>query len=98
LGGFGQNQFDQQLRALQAQQTGGTQMRNIEQQRLDAMYQDFLAQRQYPQQQANFLANIIRGGSPATQTTSSSAYTPSASPWNTIGGLAGMYLANKYLG
>jgi hypothetical protein len=98
LGGLGQNQFDQQLRALQAQQTGGTQMRNIEQQRLDAMYQDFLAQRQYPQQQANFLANIIRGGSPATQTTSSSAYTPSASPWNMIGGLAGMYLANKYLG
>lgn len=96
LGGLGKQQFDQQLAALQAQQMGGTQMRGIEQQRLDAQYQDYLAQQGYPQQQLKFMGDILRGGTPTTQTTSSSTYTPPPSIWNTIGGLAGMYFANKY--
>ena len=99
LGGLGQQQFNQQQQALQAQQLAGEQMRGLEQQRLDAMYQDFLAQQAYPQQQLQFMGNILRGGTPTTQTTSSSTYTPSPSIWNTIGGLAGIigagYAADK---
>jgi hypothetical protein len=99
VGGLGQNQFDQRLRSLQAQQQGGTAMRGLEQQRLDAMYQDWQAQRNYPQQQAGFMANIIRGGSPATQTQNATQYTPAPSMGNTLGGLAAIigsgYLADK---
>lgn len=96
LGGLGQQQFGQQQQALEAQQRAGEQMRGLEQQRLDAMYQDYLAQQAYPQQQLQFMGNILRGGTPTTQTTSSSTYTPPPSIWNTLGGLAGMYFANKY--
>lgn len=99
LGGLGGQQFDQQLRALQAQQAGGAQMRGLEQQRLDAMYQDFLAQRGYPQEQANFMSNILKGGTtPAaagTTTTTTSQSSPSI--WNQILGGGLLYLADKYL-
>lgn len=99
LGGLGGQQFDQQLRAAQAKQAGGMQMRGLEQQRLDAMYQDWQNQRQYPQNQANFMANIIRGGSPTTSSTSTSTYTPSPSPWNQLAGIGAIigsgYLADK---
>lgn len=98
LGGLGQQQFGQQQQALQAQQQAGAGMQALEQQRLDAMYQDFLAQQGYPQQQLGFMANILRGGTPTTESTQKSTYTPSPSIWNQLGGLAGMYLANKYLG
>lgn len=97
LGGLGQQQFNQQLTAAQAQQAGGAQMRGLEQQRLDAMYADWQAQNKYPQEQANFMANIIKGGTTpaAAGTTTSTTSTGSPSILGSLAGLAGLYLAGK---
>jgi hypothetical protein len=59
------NQFrqgvQQQLAVGQQQQQFGTQQQGTIQSMLDKQYQDFLAQRQYPYQQLEFMSNILRG-------------------------------------
>ena len=100
LGTLGQQQFGQGLQALQAQQQAGAGMQGLEQQRLDQMYQDYLAQRQYPQEQAKFMAGILSGGAPSTPGTSISTTTqPSPSGLSQVaGGLASLYGLYKLLG
>ena len=100
LAGLGGQEFGQKLQALQTQAGAGSQMQNLEQQRLDQMYQDFLAQREYPQKQASFMADILRGGSPsaASLPTTTTTSTPSPSIIPSIAGIIGLYMANKYGG
>jgi hypothetical protein len=59
------NQFrqgiGQQMAVNQQQQQFGTQQQAQVQGMMDKQYQDFLAQRQYPYQQLEFMSNILRG-------------------------------------
>lgn len=51
----------QQLAVGQQQQQFGTQQQQAVQSMMDKRYQDFLAERQYPYQQLEFMSNILRG-------------------------------------
>lgn len=61
LGSLGQQQFNQQLGAMQAQGMAGAQQQQLEQQKLTQQYQDFLTQRGAPQQNLAFMSDILRG-------------------------------------
>lgn len=61
LGQLGQQQFNQQLGAMQAQGLAGAQQQQLEQQKLTQQYQDFLSQRGDPQQKMAFMSDILRG-------------------------------------
>lgn len=61
LGQLGQTQFGQQQAAMQARASAGAQQQALEQQKLQQQYQDFLAQRGYPQQQLAFMSDMLRG-------------------------------------
>jgi len=100
LGGLGQQEFNQRLQALQEQQKTGAGMQNLEQQRLNQMYEDFMAQRNYPQQQAGFMADILRGGSPSAASLPTTTTTSQGSPslWGTALGILGQYMAGQYSG
>lgn len=61
LGSLGQQQFNQQLGAMQAQGMAGAQQQQLEQQKLTQQYQDFLTQRGAPQQNLAFMSDVLRG-------------------------------------
>lgn len=61
MGQLGTAQFGQQKDILNAQQNAGAMQQNLEQQRLQQQYQDFLNQRGYPQQQLAFMSDMLRG-------------------------------------
>jgi hypothetical protein len=66
LGDFAQSAGLKDVGALQA---AGAAQQQFGQTNLDTAYQDFLNQRQYPQQQASWLSSIINGTPYAKQTT-----------------------------
>lgn len=84
LGQLGQTQFGQQKDILNAQAAAGLQQQQLEQQRLQQQYQDFLNQRAYPQQQLAFMSDMLRG-LPLTQQIQSTYQAPGSA----IGQLAG---------
>ena len=61
LGQLGQTQFGQQAQAAEMQQRAGASLRDIEQERLSNLYQDFIDQQNYPYQQLAFMSDILRG-------------------------------------
>jgi hypothetical protein len=74
LAGIGQQGFQNQLAANQGLMGIGNQQQQLNQQSLNTGYQDFLAQRQHPYQQAEFL-RAAYSGLPMTQQTTST-FTP----------------------
>lgn len=84
LGGLGQQQYQQGLGISQAQLGAGQQVQGIEQQQLQAQYQDFLNRMQFPYRQLEFASGILRGFQPTGQTTT--LYQPGGS---TLGGMVG---------
>lgn len=83
------------LNRLQAQQNVANQIQAQNQQVLQQRYQDFLAQRGYPQQQTAFLSDIIRGNAPLFGTIQQTT-APKPSLASQLGGLglAGLSLYN----
>jgi len=61
LGQLGQQEFGQKKDIINAMQNAGAMQQNLEQQRLQQQYQDFLNQRGYPQQQLAFMSDMLRG-------------------------------------
>jgi hypothetical protein len=61
LGQLGQTQFGQEKDIIQGQLSAGEQQRQLEQQRLQNFYQDFLEERRYPYEQLAFRSDMIRG-------------------------------------
>lgn len=61
LGQLGQQQFGQQQAINQAQLGAGAQLQQLEQQRLQTSYQDYLNRQRYPYQQLGFMSDLIRG-------------------------------------
>lgn len=85
LGDLGQSQYNQQIGIAGLQNQFGTQQRDIEQQRYDTAYQDFVNRNMYPMRMLEFENNIIRGNySPNTTT---SVYGGYGTPMSQIAGL-----------
>lgn len=61
LGQLGQTQFGQQKDIIQGKLSAGSQQQQLEQQRLQQQYQDFLNQRGYQQQQLGWFSDMLRG-------------------------------------
>lgn len=83
LANIGQQGFAQQMDINKLQQQYGTQQQAQEQAKYDIAYQDFLNQQRYPYQQLEFMSNILRGTPMGTTT---SLYTPTASPLSQLAG------------
>lgn len=61
MGNLGGQEFGQQKDIIGLQNQLGTQQQQLEQQRLNTNYQDFLNQQKYPYQQLEFMSNLMRG-------------------------------------
>jgi hypothetical protein len=61
LGALGTAQQQADLNRINAQQATAAQQQSLNQNQLDIAYQDFLRQRDYPQEQLGFYSNILRG-------------------------------------
>ena len=100
LGQLGQTQFGQEQAANQAMVSAGTQQQALQQKGLDAAYQQYQAQLNYPYQQLGFMSDLLRG-LPLTQQSTSMYQNPSmvsqAAGLGTAGmGAYGMYnMMNK---
>lgn len=95
LGALGAQQQASDLARLGAQQASAAQGQALTQTQLDTAYQDFLRQRDYPQEQLGFYSNILRG-LPVQLASTTQSYQAPASIGAQIGGLglAGLGLAN----
>lgn len=95
LGALGSTQQASDLSRLGAQQGSAAQQQALQQTQLDTAYQDFLRQRDYPQEQLGFYSNILRG-LPVQLASTTQSYQAPQSIGAQIGGLglAGLGLAN----
>jgi hypothetical protein len=89
LAGLGTQQQTADLSRLGAQGAVAGQQQGLTQQGMEQQYQDFLNQRDYGKQQANWMAGIIHG-TPYTAQSNDTGYT---APPNTMGQLAGLGIA-----
>jgi hypothetical protein len=96
LGQLGQTQFGQQKDIIQGQLSAGSQQQQLEQQRLQQQYQDFLNQRGYQQQQLGWMSDMLRGLPLAQQ--SQAMYQAPASPLAIAGGLGMTAIGAKQAG
>jgi len=76
LGQLGAQEFGQQQAITDAQMRAGTLQRQEEQQGLDQLYQQFMAEQNYPMEQLGQFSNILRG-LPLNQQTMSQYQNPS---------------------
>jgi len=76
LGQLGQTEFGQQQAITDAQMRAGAMQREEEQKGLDMLYQQFLAEQNYPMEQLGQFSNILRG-LPLNQQTMSQYQNPS---------------------
>lgn len=88
LAGLGVTRQGADLERLGALGTAGAQRQGLEQLRYDTAYQDFLRQRDYPQEQLGFYSNIVRG-LPQQMGSTTLTYAPTPSMTNQLAGLAG---------
>lgn len=77
LGQLGQTQFGQETAITDAQMKAGAMQRGEEQAGLDQMYQQFMAEQNYPMEQLGQFSNLLRG-LPISQQTTSQYQNPSA--------------------
>ena len=75
LGNLGQYQQQADLQRLGAQNQVAGQQQQLQQQRYDMQYQDFLRQRDYPVEQLGYYSNILRG-LPVTPSSTQTTYAP----------------------
>lgn len=87
LGQLGQQRYQQQAGISQAQLGAGAQARDVEQQRLSTLYQQFMDEQQAPYRQLGFMSDILRGTPTSAYTTT--MYQQPPSTLGQIGGIAG---------
>lgn len=87
MGQLGQQDFSQRLGINQAQQQAGLTQQQTEQQRLNAQYQTYADQLNYPYKQLGFMSDILRGV-PGTQ----AAQSIYQAPPSTVSSLASLGL------
>lgn len=86
LGTLGTQQNAANLSNLSAQQSNAAQQQALKQTQLDTAYQDFLRQRDYPQEQLGFYSNILRG-LPVQLASTQQSYAASPSLGSQVAGL-----------
>lgn len=89
LASLGQTQQATDLARLNAQMGVGQQQQALTQQQMDIAYQDFINQRDYGKQQANWMAGLLHG-TPTTAQSNVIQYAPTP---NVAGQLAGLGIA-----
>jgi hypothetical protein len=94
LGALGTQQQAAELQRLNAQQGSAAQSQALTQTQMDTAYQDFLRQRDYPQEQLGFYSNILRG-LPVQLASTQQSY---AAPPNMASQIAGAGLGALSLG
>lgn len=95
LGQLGQSQQQTDLQRIQAQAAAGAEQRQLQQQRLDTAYADFLRQRDYPMEQLGYYSNLLRGVPVQLGSTSTTYAQPPSLASQVSGlGLAGLGLYN----
>lgn len=98
LGALGAQEQASNLARLGAQQSTAAQQQALTQTQLDTAYQDFLRQRDYPQEQLGFYSNILRGLPVQLASTSQTYQAPESVGSQLAGlGIAGLS-ASKLLG
>jgi hypothetical protein len=95
LGALGSAEQTANLARLGAQEKSAANQQALQQTKYDTAYQDFLRQRDYPQEQLGFYSNILRG-LPVQLASTTQSYQAPQSIGAQIGGLglAGLGLAN----
>lgn len=94
LGSIGTQQQAADLSRLQGQQQAASQQQALTQTQMDTAYQDFLRQRDYPQEQLGFYSNILRGLPVQLASTTQSYQAPPSIGSQMAGlGLAGLGLS-----
>jgi hypothetical protein len=95
IGQLGTAQQQADLQRIQAQAAAGAEQRQLQQQRLDTAYADFLRQRDYPMEQLSYYSNILRGV-PVQLGSTATTYAQPPSFASQVGGLglAGLGLYN----
>jgi hypothetical protein len=86
LSNLGMNQQQADLSRLQAQSAVAGQQQNLTQQQMDQKYQDFLTQRDYPEQQLSYYSSIMHGV-PVGNNTTTTTSTPAPSALSQMAGL-----------
>lgn len=95
LGMLGQTQFGQAKDIIGLLSTAGGERQARQQAKLTQDYEDFLRQKQFPYQQAQFIMEMARG-MPLQST--QSIYAAPPSPYAQLGGLAAMYAGGRQAG
>jgi hypothetical protein len=97
MGQLGQQRFDQQLGSLNAQRVAGADLAQNRQQQLDASYQDFIDQQNYPYKQLGFMSDLLRGAPLAGGTSTVYGRGPNTTGQlaNTALGLGSLYFGSK---
>lgn len=95
LGQLGATEQQSDLARLQAQAAAAGQTRQMDQQRMDMQYADFLRQRDYPMEQLGQFSSLLRG-MPMQLGSTQTTYAPPPSMLSQVGGagLAGLGLYN----
>ena len=92
LGQFGQTQFGQAKDIIGLQAAAGAERQALQQRKYEQDYQDFLAQKQFPYQQAQFIMEMARG-MPLQSTKEIYEAPPSLA--GQLGGLAAIYAGTR---
>ena len=95
LGQLGQLQFGQAKDIIGLQAAAGAERQALQQKKLEQDYQDFLAQRKFPYQQAQFIMEMARG---MPMQSTEQLYKAPQSTMAQLGGLASIYAGSKAAG
>lgn len=95
LGQLAGTQFGQAKDIVGMQATAGAERQAQQQRKLTQDYEDFLAQKKFPYQQAQFAQEMLRG---MPMSSTESIYRAPASAASQLGGLAAMYMGGQRAG
>lgn len=96
-GSLGNMENTAQMQNLQGQLAGGNQQQGIDQAGITADYNEFLAQRDYPMKQTQYLQSMLQGLPISTTTNQPSPQTGMGALTSTVGGLGTLMEALKKL-
>ena len=95
LGQLGQQQFGQARDIIGMQATAGAERQAMLQRKLQQDYEDFLAQKRFPYQQAQFAQEMLRG---MPMQSTESIYRAPPSPYAQVAGLTAMEMGRRQAG